>query len=166
MPLDSLLASLAARSLGADPNKITGGVPSITREDIMALAAAANRLEFQLLMAKYVGDEAARVRVEKWLLKISLREWFTNPAFRTVQLETQQLPKLSRLAVKCWMNPEDRDVATKRSRATFIGAQIDTYRNRFEPHYAFLIGELGHHERCALTAVKRSQNQDRKDGIV
>lgn len=162
MPLDSMIASLGAGTLAADPKKIPGGAPTLTHEDILAFTANASRLEFQLLMAKYVGDEFARSRVEKWLLRVSIREWFTNPAYRTTRLEAQQLLKLSGLAVRCWLNPQDKQAVSKRSRSAFIGTHIDQYRTRFEPHYAFLVGELGFHEQAALRAVFVAMAKDRR----
>ncbi len=162
MPLDSMIASLGAGTLAADPKKIPGGVPTLTHEDILAFTANASRHEFQLLLAKYVGDESARGRVEKWLVRVSIREWFINPAYRTVRLEAQQLLKLTELAVRCWLNPQDKPALSKRSRAAFIGAQIDQYRSRFEPHYAFLVGELGFHEQAALRAVSVAMAKDRQ----
>lgn len=163
MPLDSLLASLAARSLGVDPNKIVGGVPEITREDILAIASNARKPHFHMLMAKYCGDEYSRARIERWMLRKCIAEWFVNPAYQTVRLEARQLKKLSDLAVMCWLNPQESHAATLRTRAAFIGAQHDTYRNRFEPHYAFLLGELGHYEAVALAAVVRANREDDED---
>ena len=94
------------------------------------------------LMAACCQDPISTKALADWTFNLSINEWFYNPACEGIRFEARQLKKLVVLAVAGWLNPQLEQVRTIETRAAWIGANAETYRKNFQPHYAYLSGEL------------------------
>lgn len=157
MTVEYQLARLTAQSKGANPKEPGGGIPTMTREDIAALASEAPHMAWHALMAKYCDDAISEKRLLQHIHLLNIDEWFTNPKYATTKAAPMQLNKLAELAVLGWVNPQCPHAKAVETRAAFIGAARETYRRVFQDHYAYLLGELGHLEQLGITAFYRSK---------
>lgn len=155
MEIDKMLARLTAQSNGPNPKEPGGGAPVFTAADISLIASVAPHMSWHALMAKHCDDLHSKLKILEFAHTTSRMEWFSNPAYSTIRIEAQQLNKLADLAVMGWISPRAKATATLETRAAYIGANYETYRKNFQPHYAFITGELAFLESVGATAIRK-----------
>jgi len=140
------LARLTAQSSGPNPKEPGGGLPMYTRQEILACLAEVPHTAFHCLMAKYCGDQFSEREVLHFVQRMSIWEWFDNPAHATKRIEAGQLKRVAEVAVLAWINPHAPHAISQAARAAYIGAAEETYRRTFQDHFAWINGELQHLE--------------------
>ena len=159
MSIEFMLARLTAQSAGleVDPAR---GKPELTREDVMLIASAAPPICFHALMAKCCDDQISVKKLLEWVWEKSLKEWFSNSENQAIKVEARQMNRMAELAVLAFLNPQCPHATSTTTRAAYIGANEHTYRKNFQPHYAFLAGELGFLESLGKRAIYKFKGRN------
>ena len=163
MSIEHLLARLTPQSTGTDPRMPGGGKPELTAADISLIASHAPHMSFHALMTKYCHDRISLQKLYVWLHNTSLTEWFLNPVNENVSIHVGQVNRLVDLAIIGWYDPAAQEAATLPSRASYIKANHETFKRKYQTHFNYLTGELDLYEAIGRRAIKGFIRRDGDD---
>lgn len=153
MSVETLLARLTAQSVDINPRQSSGGKPELNAGDISLIASQAPHMSFHALMTKCCGDQISATRLYIWLHDTSLTEWFLNPSHDKESVIIGQVNRLVELAFIGWAIPNAPEASTLILRASYVRANHDSFRRKYQAHYNFLEGELGFLEKVGRQAI-------------
>lgn len=162
MTLEFDLVRLTAQSR-CDPKNPAGGKPEYTAADISACLSEVRansddrelwQAVFHLLLAKYCGDERSARKVLAWLRTTSIVEWFTNAEHALKRIEPGQVARVTEVALLAYLYPHIEHAANYRTRAAYVGCGQDIWKRVYQPHYAWLLGELAYLEHLGRAAYR------------
>lgn len=148
------LMRLTAQSSGPNPKEPGGGKPNYSVAELRACLAEVPHLAWHCLLAKYHQDQHSEHHLLAEAQRLSMKEWFTNPAHRLKTIQAGQLTKVAELAVLCYLLPSLPHNTNYTSRAAFCECDHRKWRSTFQDHFNWLINELAYNERIGEKAYK------------
>ena len=153
MSVEIFLARLTAQSVDINPKQAQGGLPEFTAGDISLIASQAPHMSFHALMTKCCFDAISAKKLYYWMHNHSLTEWFLNGENEHASIVIGQANRLVELAMIGWANPNAAESATLIDRATYIRANHDTFKRKYQAHYNYLAAELDFLEAVGRRAI-------------
>jgi hypothetical protein len=148
------LARITPQSSEWDPNRITGGIPVITVEEIRAAISMSTRpAEYHVMMTKYCQDRRSEETLVRMIRKRSGLDFLE--AYPKYPLKGEINQAIAESAVIYFANPHQGERRGDLGNSIHAGVARNTWRKYYRDHFKKMTALLFHLETEGIRALGR-----------
>lgn len=156
-------SKLARLAPGMTLEVSSGGIPALTREDILGALGYANlrvpreRVGVHLVLAKYALDTLSMEILEDQVSGLAWMMW-KRYGRRDLPVPVRVIDNIAVLAVLHWVHPDKVHAASDNKKAKFVGVDRKTWLKHYLAHYGRVMVQLAELEWPVIYALQKALN--------